>query len=131
MAYDQARQLVVMFGGQGFNLLGDTWTWDGTNWTEQTPSSSPRSRWGPGLGYDIVNQSVALFGGETAGGPLGDTWTWDGTNWTQPAPASSPAPRFRFPMDWSPNNQVLLFGGSGADTYGDTWTWDGTNWTQR
>ena len=83
------------------------------------------------MGYDQVNQNVVLFGGEVLSGPLGDTWTWDGTNWTEQFPASSPLPRFRFPMAWSPNNQVLLFGGNGADVYGDTWSWDGSTWIQR
>jgi len=131
MAYDEANDQVVMFGGQGFQFFGDTWTWNGTNWTQQHPASTPTVRWGPGLGYDQVNQRAVLFGGETTSGPLGDTWTWDGANWTQQSPADSPAPRFRFPTAWSANGQVLLFGGVGVTIYGDTWTWDGSNWILR
>ena len=34
MAYDQARNRVVLFGGDGESgLLGDTWEWDGRRWT--------------------------------------------------------------------------------------------------
>jgi len=35
MAYDAARRQVVIFGGSGAfgDLLGDTWTWDGEDWT--------------------------------------------------------------------------------------------------
>jgi plastocyanin len=131
MVYDRVHQEVILFGGQGAQFFGDTWTWDGTDWTKRSPASSPGARWGPGMGYDVVNQDVVLFGGDISSGPLGDTWTWNGTNWTEQFPATSPAARFRFPMDWSPNNQPLLFGGNGADVYGDTWTWDGSTWVQR
>jgi hypothetical protein len=36
MAYDAASQEVVLFGGYSLHLgdLGDTWSWNGTNWTE-------------------------------------------------------------------------------------------------
>ena len=36
MAYDSARNRTVLFGGGDFssNLRGDTWEWDGKNWTE-------------------------------------------------------------------------------------------------
>jgi len=39
MAYDPEREVVVMFGGfrGGFDYLGDTWEWDGTEWTELNP----------------------------------------------------------------------------------------------
>jgi hypothetical protein len=55
LAYDDATSQVVLFGGQlvgstsaAGEVLGDTWTWDGTSWTEQaggaptsTPSATP------------------------------------------------------------------------------------------
>src|SRR5439155_8242680 len=113
---------------QAFQFYGDTWTWDGTDWTRHTPSVSPSSRWGPGLGYDPISNLAVLFGGDDLTGPLGDTWTWDGTNWTQVFPATSPEPRFHFPFAFSPIGQMILFGGNGADVYGDTWGWDGSNW---
>jgi hypothetical protein len=35
MAYDPGRGLVVLFGGNNQNaLFGDTWMFDGSNWTE-------------------------------------------------------------------------------------------------
>jgi hypothetical protein len=41
MAYDAAREQVVLFGGivQG-GRRGDTWTWDGGDWTHQ-PATGP------------------------------------------------------------------------------------------
>ena len=42
MAYDAANGTVVLFGGEGrLGTLGDTWTWNGTTWTEQTPGDQP------------------------------------------------------------------------------------------
>src|SRR2546425_103146 len=48
MDFDARRNQAVLFGGQegspNFAILGDTWTWDGTNWTMQSPSASPSAR---------------------------------------------------------------------------------------
>jgi hypothetical protein len=37
MAYDSAHGQVVLFGGLGADntVLSDTWTWDGSNWTQK------------------------------------------------------------------------------------------------
>ena len=42
MAYDAASGQVVLFGGGGHAWLGDTWTWDGTDWTQRTPRTRRR-----------------------------------------------------------------------------------------
>ena len=48
MAYDPATSQLVLFGGHGAAAsLGDTWTWDGTTWTQQTPATSPTARMSP------------------------------------------------------------------------------------
>jgi hypothetical protein len=43
MAYDAAHAQVVLFGGFGGDIggtsLGDTWTWDGTDWTQRPAGS--------------------------------------------------------------------------------------------
>ena len=46
MAYDPATGDVVLFGGTAadFDPLGDTWTWNGTTWTQQSPATSPPAR---------------------------------------------------------------------------------------
>jgi len=49
MAYDLARQRVVLHGGLEYftgphnwpTYFTDTWEWDGTRWTPQSPSSQP------------------------------------------------------------------------------------------
>lgn len=65
MAYDAARRQVVLFGGLDSSQfsLGDTWTWDGTTWTERHPQSSPSPRYGAHMAYDAARREVVLFGG--------------------------------------------------------------------
>ena len=130
MAYDAARQKVVLFGGTGGGYHGDTWQWDGTNWIQSTPAVSPSARDQHAMAYDAARQRVVLFGGYDGSSVVGDTWEWDGTNWTQLAPASSPSARSTHAMAYDAARQrVVLFGGYGGGGYfGDTWEWDGSTW---
>ena len=82
MAYDSAQTQVVMFGGNSvvgnlYTLDPNTWVWNGTNWTEETPKTSPSGRSGPALAYDTVHSQVVLFGGDSfVTTENADTWTW-------------------------------------------------------
>ncbi len=128
---DSARKCIVLFGGASdSNLFADTWTWDGTEWT-QVADTGPTARSGHALAYDNARERVVLFGGRT-GNPLGDTWEWDGTEWTQVQDVG-PSARLAHAMAFdSTASRVVLFGGAGANGTGlnDTWLWDGTAWTQ-
>jgi len=65
MAYDSVRKRVVMFGGTGSMpkaiVFGDTWEWDGSEWTQVADSGpAPRGL----LSGDTENQepsSLAIF----------------------------------------------------------------------
>jgi uncharacterized protein (TIGR03437 family) len=136
MAYDAAHSQVVLFGG---SFLNDTWVWDGSNWAQKLPQTSPPIRDAYAMAYDAANGQVVLFGGSDTphGINLNDTWVWDGSNWTQKSPQTSPPARARHAMAYdSAHGQVVLFGGFGraAGTFNeinDTWVWDGSNWTQK
>src|SRR5207253_721251 len=82
------------FDGAG-HVLGGTWTWDGSNWTQQAPATSPPARDNAALVADPGTGQVVLFGGRDTSGfrSIGDTWTWDGSNWTQRTPTTSPPAR--------------------------------------
>jgi len=136
-AYDRAHGRVLVFGGVisangKLTYFGDTWSWDGTTWTQLHPASSPSARQLADMAYDPTGQQVVLFGGHN-GVPLGDTWTWNGTTWTQRIGAVTPAPRVEASMatDEATSN-VVLFGGFGLDGTedSDTWTWSNGAWTQ-
>ena len=138
MAYDQARQQIVFFGGpyNGSAYGNQTWVWDGAAWTQKFPATVPPGRYSPGLAYDSIRQQVVMFGGATQTAILSDTWVWDGTNWTQKA-AGLPAPpgRINHGMAFD-GQQIVMFGGwdaafAGFVVYGDTWVWNGTSWTQK
>jgi hypothetical protein len=132
MAYDAARNRIVLFGGQvnGVNQ-NDTWLFDGVNWTRVFPANSPVPRYGHRMVYDAARQQVVLFGGHRGDIRLNDTWVWDGTNWTQKTPANSPSPREYHAMAYDAARQeVVLHGGnSAASGNAETWTWNGTDWT--
>jgi hypothetical protein len=139
MAWDGAAGNVVLFGGNESDgtYLNDTWTWDGTTWTQQFPPVSPPVRRldYPSMAYDAATQTVLMFGGTNASDALDDTWTWNGVTktWTQQFPATSPSPR-QAPLAYDAvTKTVVLFGGNNetGSIFADTWIWDGSNWNQQ
>ncbi|HUP70243.1 MAG TPA: kelch repeat-containing protein [Acidimicrobiales bacterium] len=138
MAYDAARQRVVLFGGgrAGTSLTAsaETWSWNGITWTQHSPPASPSARWHSAMAYDAKRERVVLFGGRGAtgitGSVVGDTWTWDGTTW-QLQSGTSPLPRSGASMAYDAKRErVVLFGGESSDQshFADTWSWDGSDW---
>jgi cysteine-rich repeat protein len=133
MAYDHARGVVVLFGGNdaGPGTLGDTWIWDGAHWTDMTPSGSPPPRFNASMTYDAARERVILHGGFDANGRLGDTWEWDGSIWTdRTAPTTLTAREGAALAYDAGRRRTVLFGGSDPTARNDTWEWDGTEWKQ-
>ena len=145
MAYDPANRTTLLFGGLGNGpghrvVFGDTWTWNGVNWNQQHPASSPPARYSAVMAYEPATQSVVLFGGNDGGSIdrfLGDTWTWTGSNWVEHHPPTSPPARYssQMALDARTSDDVL-YGGFGnapghAAFLGDTWEWNGNDWIQR
>jgi hypothetical protein len=126
MSDDPADGGVLLFGGfDGDDPVGDTWIWNGTDWTQRFPAHAPKVRYGMGMAYDAANDQVTLFGGRR----FNDTWTWDGADWTDRTIKHAPAPYQRNDLGLAydaGHSQVVLFGGC----CGDTWTWNGSAWTQ-
>lgn len=135
VAYDSARQQLVLFGGMtldgGLKWPMETWVWDGVSWTQKHPSTSPPGRSSHAMAYDEARGQVVLFGGGTLS-RVDDTWVWDGTNWTQKTPPHKPPALSDHRMTYdSDRGVVILIGGStGGDYTGGMWTWDGSDWTQ-
>ena len=132
MVYDAAIGKIVMFGGNttfpptcavcedSVAELNDTWEWDGTNWTQVFPATSPFKVWNPGhiMGYDPSTGTVVMYDG-----PLpensGKTWIFDGTNWTGITAANEPAMSGAMAYDPALGGLVYV-----APGYG-TWLWNG------
>ena len=137
MAHDPVSDRVILFGGLGSTsspnpTFGDTWAWDGTDWTQLTPISSPPARFAHSMCLDPTTGQILLFGGQSSTGFFNDTWTWTGSTWQQLSPLStSPSIRDGASMvaDTTQNRVLLFGGGMGSLQYDDTWAWDGQDWT--
>lgn len=133
MAFDPRSGRVVLFGGGSPNsdpLRNDTWTWDGSTWRQEHPSTSPPLMDQPLMVYDAGNQNIVLVG-SLLQGDVGATWTWDGSTW-RPHPSTSPPRRANSGLAFAARSGVLLFGGQPgeAGALNDTWVWDGSTWSQ-
>jgi len=121
------------------------WTFDGTGWTQITPSGgTPGPRYGAQTVIDPHTNHLLLFGGlfDTITPPVppakdptevqsyvNDMWDWDGSKWTQLHPPTIPSARENGRMAYDPTrDQIVLFGGYGGTFLSDTWAWDGTKW---
>ena len=132
LGWDAANQRLLLFGGvTSTGAIADTWSWDGSVWTELSPAHSPAARSGAVVLSDPIRQQLVLFGGvDGAGSALGDTWVWNGIDWIKHIPAQAPPARSGAAMAWNAARQrVTLFGGIGANRYHDLWEWDGSSWT--
>ena len=132
---------LILFGGDGDcsnrtgtpqAMLSDTWSFDGTAWTElHVTGPAPRIS----AAMAPLRGAVVLFGGDdfgASGNDLSDTWTFDSTAWTK---LDIPGPPRRWDAAMAPlDESVVLFGGiggAGGNFLADTWTFDGNEWTER
>src|SRR5260370_8000970 len=56
----------------------DTWTWNGTDWTQLHLQTSPPP-FLPAMTYDPPEAAVLLYNVNVN---IPETWSWDGANWT-------------------------------------------------
>jgi hypothetical protein len=142
MAYSEAQQCLVLFGGEApggrvGRLLNDTWTWNGALWSLQPVPASPPERVGSTMTYDAANRQLILFGGTSSTTLYGDTWAWAGQKWQLLSPSTNPPPRAWATMAYVASlQQVILVGGSSVTAnpvlngLNDIWQWNGIAWSQ-
>jgi hypothetical protein len=145
MCYDADRRVTVLFGGCTYlnfplspsAFLGDTWEFDGTNWTQRLPANSPGARTMANMVYDSRRHRTVLFGGIRSGGLYQtqftpETWEWDGTNWQQIVTAHLPPGDdnldFYAACFDTVRGEMLLYGRLMQDPL---WAYDGTDWRAR
>lgn len=113
MAFDPVSGGVLLFGGIGSGpgsgtIYTDSWTWNGTNWTQHQPATPPPARIWQGMVTDLDRQRIVLFGGQ---GGDAFTWQWDGSQWHADN-LPSPGSRFRFGMVYdAAARRVVVHGG--------------------
>lgn len=152
MVWDSKTTHTILFGGTtkvdaGTRVvydLADTWEWNGSQWVQRYPATSPHGRSFHAMAYDSARDRVLVFGGKSGTTfanttYFNDTWAFDGDNWTQINTPNQPTPRYYQGSVYDPvRDKWVLFGGTfitadGKSTtnYSDTWEFDGTTWTQR
>lgn len=138
MVYDEARKVVVLFGGDQFRtktrdwaLSDETWEWNGVDWTKVVTRTRPPARWSGMMAYDADRRRTVLYGGFN-GVALADTWEYDGVNWKQIATPNRPPALADSAMTYDrARGRVLLFGGgTGFASRRETWLYDGLTWQQ-
>lgn len=125
---------MVVNNARDFN---DVWEWDGSSWTERTPSGgAPAPRSFAGVAYDSARQRMVVTGGYTVTRSfLRDTWEWDGQSatWLLRDEGGLPALSGSAMTYHAASARTLLFGGYApalAQYTDDTWHWDGQSWSK-
>lgn len=155
MSYDPASKNVVLFGGTQPGTgapLNDTWTWDGTTWTQQHPAHSPHGDTALAMSYDPRSRSMLLVTPLRAAASFVDsslpfgTWLWDGSDWHGMSATSSPLWTTDAGVVYTSPRLTPLANGAGllfdswanlpahspiGTVHAQTWTWDGTHWIKQ
>ncbi|HEX5062778.1 MAG TPA: DUF4215 domain-containing protein, partial [Kofleriaceae bacterium] len=151
MAWDAKNGVIVLFGGatsgqcntcgNSFNTTGDpvndTWTWNGSNWTQLTPPTTggyiaPAARSTHTMAYDPVNKLILMRGGQCFGNgvscttPDAATYSWDGTGWKNTGASNLGGGLYDGWMAFDTNlGKMVLWRGNSGTTY----EWSGSGWT--
>lgn len=138
MAYDAARDRIVLFGGHDQNgALGTLYEWDGSTWMLVTPSGpQPTPRGLAPMAYDELRKRAVMFGGGNAPDDQNaEVFEYDGSSWflpTQPSLRPTLLVGQGATAAWNPVTQridVLEDGGRGRGR-DNAWSWDGTSWVR-
>ncbi|HEU4418942.1 MAG TPA: hypothetical protein VFT55_08385 [Planctomycetota bacterium] len=132
---------ILLYGGDtsGSQLANDeTWLWDGTNWQQQTPATTPGGLARHGMAYDLARQVHVVYGGRRnswiPNQALDATWEFAAGNWMQVTVTQPPPALVDMAMTYHPVlQQVMLFGGQRGQSQSasdETWIYDGTAWTR-
>ena len=141
LAYDSARGAAVLFGGLRTDIgevLADTWEYDGTDWRETLPPTSPLRGFRPPMAYDSALGADVEFDGYvdergTSASANGVTWEFRDGSWTRVLPPLSPVLDALGAMAYDSARGVAVLVGwaevAGSET-GETWEWDGASWRE-
>jgi Kelch motif len=113
----------VLFGGLADINPVNTWTYNGTTWTERFPQTQPLWVYAGSAAFDAKLNAIVLFGGGSGGIDQNTTWKWSNGNWTRILTTQSPPAREGAGMVFDPLlGHVIVFGGQHNETpLNDTW----------
>jgi hypothetical protein len=143
VAYDPTTHTVVISAGEsgcgGFDreIYQDTWTWNGSAWTQVSTQAPPTV--GVANAYDGATGTFdALWFPGCADSPEmsewnGQTWTGAQTSDTQPEPDTDGVmaydPSSQTLILWSPTAGSVPNSTSTPSYQSSTWSWDGSSWS--
>ncbi len=143
MAYDRARNRLVLFGGQiaepgspfsWLEALDSTWEFDGYRWSDVSPRrSNPRRESYGALVFDTAVGRPLLIA-EEGPGPV-SVWSWDGNRWDLGDEVEDP-PREVVATYDEASEQLVVFGGRlvgdelSSRFVGETWLRSDGSWTR-
>ncbi|MEZ5964034.1 MAG: kelch repeat-containing protein [Planctomycetota bacterium] len=102
MAFDRVGQRLLFYGGR---TSLDTWAFDGRQWSNLTPITSPPGPLAGTLLWHGARAKVVWVGVTTQGVEL---WEWTGTTW-QPAATAPAGVPFPFTAAYDAARQSVLF----------------------
>ncbi len=123
VAVNEITKEVVLFGGLGHVNPDNTWTYDGTTWTLQSPMTQTRSVYAGSAMFDAYFQNVVLFGGDSGGTEQKTSWLRSGYSWNRLPVTQAPQPREGAGSAFHPVvGRAIMFGGANGGTdLNDTW----------
>ena len=143
VAYDPMTGNVLMFGGDTGAFpspaSNQTWSYNGSTWTQLTPTASPTGKIGIELVYDSNRGVFVMYGSMNTsafgGASVNQTWEFNGATWTQVFPTTTPGGLGLYGACYdSVRSKVVLYGGVSNSMFpiaaNGTWEFNGTNWAQ-
>ena len=131
--YDPGSASVLLYGGGNSPpLSGDTWRWDGSNWSALFTTNSPPDRTAHTMAARSSGPTyVLVYGGKNGTTQYNDTWTFDGNDWTQhPNAVGPPGLEFAAMVYHAGIGRFVHFGSHcPGGCFSDTYEWDGSNWS--
>ena len=130
MVFDASRNRTILFGGcdeGSASIYGDTWEYNGNDWTEVTPANSPTARFRGIMEYDSNRSRTVYFGGFDGTQQRNETFEYAGGQWDQvPTGGNVPTSLTEMASAYNPNNSTITtFGGFGNSFSNDTWQFTG------
>jgi hypothetical protein len=134
MAYSPLDRKLYLIGGVGGGSEHyDTWSWDGSAWTEETNAGSFRAAVDHAVSEEASGRLI-MFGGQelNQSRPIQTMYRLEGGRWAQLAPNTLPSARSFHAMahDYE-RGLTILYGGTVTDrsASSETWAWDGVDWS--
>lgn len=133
--YDGVLGRVILVGGicsTSVDGAGETWSWDGTNWTKADTKIVISRYAGSAIAFDALAQRTLVYGGTLIfNDPRGTLWAFKDANWellsdNAPTPqARSLAAIRRDPV----KNTVWMYGGiNDTDVLDEFWKYSAGTW---